>query len=213
MIPRIVFTGGPCGGKTTAVRHLQEELPKYGLTPIVVPEMATLLYGAGVRWTDMTTEKHQYEFQANVIQQQIALEDSLYSFANVVPGRKVFICDRGTIDNLAYAKDEWHEDILSQVGSIGFLKRRYDAVLHMETLAYGAGYSLDNAARYEDPQAARDMCTRTWNMWRRGPTLPHAVIRCHTSLADKLEEATQFVVRIIGCRAAEAPNCNSQQGL
>lgn len=203
MIPRIVITGGPCGGKTTAVEFLKQELPKHDWKPIVVPEIATLLYTAGIRWTDMATEKYQYEFQTNIIRQQIAHEDTFYSFAHLVPGRKVFICDRGTIDNMAYAPDRWHEDILSQVGSLGYLKRRYDGIIHLQTLAYGDGYTTENnEARYESRAEAMMTDSRTWEMWARGPRVPQVLIKHSDDLQTKLDQVLSHV--LLACEYGDA---------
>lgn len=44
----IVLTGGPCGGKSSAVRHLVAHLSARGWRTLVVPEAATLLITGGV---------------------------------------------------------------------------------------------------------------------------------------------------------------------
>ncbi len=128
MISRIVLTGGPSGGKTTAVKYIQKRLPELGIKPIIVPELATMMFKSGIKWKDV--EQHPalaFKFQIGMIKTQMQNEDMIYSFAHLAPGqKKVVVCDRGTIDNMVYSWDEWHEDILSQVGTMGFLKRRYD---------------------------------------------------------------------------------------
>lgn len=199
MIPRIVLTGGPCGGKSTAVRYLQETLPTKGIIPIVVPELATLLFNSGIRWLDVCdNEARAFRFQANMILQQITNEDMFYSFAHLPPGKKVMLCDRGTIDNMVYARDEWHDDILSQVGSLGFLKRRYDLIIHLDTLAYGAGYDQEsNAARYESREEAIARDVRTWEMWKKGPFVPHLRVAHNQSLDEKLKDVQRAVIDLV----------------
>lgn len=44
--PRIVLTGGPCGGKTSLLRELREADP-YGERWLFVPEAAPLLFQSG----------------------------------------------------------------------------------------------------------------------------------------------------------------------
>lgn len=200
MIPRIVLTGGPCGGKSTALNYLQKRLPELGIRPITVPELATMMFNAGVRWLDVAThEPHAFRFQVEMIKTQISNEDTIYSFTHLVPGeKKVMICDRGTIDNMVYSKDEWHEDILSQVGSLGFLKRRYDGIIHLNSLAWGDGYQLDNPARYETREDAIKMDERTFQMWSKGPDAYHVRISHNVSLEAKLEEVAAHVVKIAG---------------
>jgi hypothetical protein len=198
MIPRIVLTGGPCGGKTSTVRYIQERLPKFNITPIVVPELATLLFNSGVKWLDVrNNESRAFQFQANMIRQQIVNEDIFHSFAYLLPGKKVLVCDRGTIDNMVYARDEWHEDILCQVGSLGYLKRRYDAIIHLNSLAHGEGYVLDNEARYETQEEAVNMDNRTFDMWNRGPEVFHERIPHNETLETKMEKVVEFIVNIM----------------
>lgn len=198
MIPRIVLTGGPCGGKTTALRYLKQHLSKHGVTPVFVPEMATAMYEAGVRWPDVAHhEPSAFRFQVQMILSQMTNEDLYYSFVSLLPGKnKVLVCDRGTVDNMVYARDEWHEDILSQVGSLGFLKRRYDLIVHLETLAYGEGYNTDNTARYESKADALATDARTWTMWSSGPKVPIVRIGHSVSLEEKMEQVLYEVVKV-----------------
>lgn len=198
MIPRIVLTGGPCGGKTTALTYLKQHLPTVGVTPVFVPELATAMFEAGVRWPDVAHhEPSAFRFQTQMILSQITNEDMYYSFISMLPGKnKVLVCDRGTVDNMVYARDEWHEDILSQVGSLGFLKRRYDQIIHLNTLAYGGNYSTDNVARYESAAEACVTDQRTWEMWHQGPYVPQIRIPHSTSLEDKLTMVLATVTEV-----------------
>jgi hypothetical protein len=198
-IPRIVLTGGPCGGKTSAFEYLKIRLPQMDVKPIFVPELATAMFNAGVKWIDVShSETKSFRFQVEMIKAQMTNEDIYYSFAHLPAGeKKVIICDRGTVDNMVYAKDEWHDDILSQVGSLGFLKRRYDGIIHLNTLAYGEGYNQNNPARYETRDAAINMDQRTWNMWAKGPTIYHERISHNVSLNDKLEQVAQHVIKVV----------------
>ena len=45
----IVVTGGPCGGKTTALDELLKLLRSYGYTVYIVSEVATELINDGIR--------------------------------------------------------------------------------------------------------------------------------------------------------------------
>jgi hypothetical protein len=201
MIPKIVLTGGPCGGKSSAYEYLKTRLPQLNIKPFFVPELATSLFHNGVDWNDVKwSEKLAFEFQKNMILRQIENENVFYAFANLIPvQRKVLICDRGTIDNMVYCKDEWHQDILSQVGSLGFLKRRYDGIIHLNTLAWGDGYTTENnAARRETAEEARHMDDRTYEMWKRGPSgIFHERIAHNVSLDEKLEAVAQAVNTIV----------------
>lgn len=200
MIPRIVLTGGPCGGKTSAVKYIQQRLPDYNIKPVIVPELATMMFKSGIKWKDVERHPHlAFKFQIKMIETQIQNEDMIYSFAHLAPGqKKVVVCDRGTIDNMVYSWDEWHEDILSQVGTMGFLKRRYDGIIHLNSLAHGDTYLLDNPARYEDKETAIKMDERTFSMWEKGPEVPHFRISHNVDLETKMEQVVEHIVKLVG---------------
>lgn len=203
MIPRIVLTGGPCGGKTSSLIYLRKRLPELGIVPIFVPEMATMMFNSGIKWKDVAKDKVQaFRFQVSMIKNQITNEDMIYSFAHLVPGaKKVVIMDRGTIDNMVYAQDEWHEDILSQVGSLGYLKLRYDGIIHLNSLAWGDGYEEEkqsNEARFEPREEAIKVDERTFQMWNKGMPLPHIRISHAVSKEEKWEQVAQEIVKVIG---------------
>lgn len=46
---RVVLTGGPCGGKTTALSEIKARLDALGFLVLCVPEAATLLFSGGAR--------------------------------------------------------------------------------------------------------------------------------------------------------------------
>ncbi len=81
-IYRIVITGGPCAGKTTALSHMQSHLQSIGHKVFIVPEAATLLMKGGFlidnkKFTDVDAAL----FQTFLIRTQIALEDIFLEFA------------------------------------------------------------------------------------------------------------------------------------
>src|SRR6478672_3468896 len=90
---RIVLTGGPGGGKTTAADLFRREI---GERVVVVPESATLLFAGGFpRSTDAparrASQRAIYHVQRNLEDVQSAR----------YPDR-VLLCDRGTVDGAAY---------------------------------------------------------------------------------------------------------------
>ena len=59
-ITKIVITGGPCAGKTTALCKIQEHFAQLGYCVIFVPEVATELITGGVApWTLDTNIEYQ----------------------------------------------------------------------------------------------------------------------------------------------------------
>ena len=152
-VRKIVLTGGPCAGKTTALSWIQNNLPKYGYTVLFVPETATELIGGGVTPWGCGTN---LDYQRCQMQLQIEKERIFEQAARTMPADRILIvCDRGTMDNRAYMSDleflrlceELH---LSEVG----MRDQYDAVFHLVTAAKGAleAYTTaNNAARRETP--------------------------------------------------------------
>ena len=46
-VTRVLLTGGPCAGKTTALAAIKQDLTQLGYKVLVVPEAATLIMKGG----------------------------------------------------------------------------------------------------------------------------------------------------------------------
>jgi hypothetical protein len=131
--PRIVLTGGPCGGKTTLLRELRAADPR-GERWLLVPEAAPLLFQAGLARLDGCRQS----FQQAVVKLQIALEESCGAAAHP---HQVLLCHRGTLDALAcWMRNGWEEgEFFAATGmSREEHYRRYLSVIHLQTVAIGA---------------------------------------------------------------------------
>jgi len=165
---RVVVTGGPGGGKTTAIDLYRREI---GDEVVVVPEAATLLYTGGFpRAGDVgvrkATQRAIYHVQTN-------LEDAQWSHFK----SRVLLCDRGTIDGAAYWPGE-PEDFFSHLNtSIEKEMERYDAVLFFETAAVGGiGIEGGNPMRVESLKEAVELNEKMKKLWIRHPRftyVPH----------------------------------------
>jgi len=173
---RIVLTGGPGGGKTTAVDLYRREL---GETVVVVPEAATMLYSGGFPRSDnidirLATQAAIFEVQKN-------LEDIQ---ATLYPNRAL-LCDRGTLDGVAY----WPGDESSYFSAMGttleFELSRYDAVIFFESAAIG-NISIEggNPIRTESIKEAVALDRRLREIWSHHPNFSH--IKHDTSFIKKL---------------------------
>lgn len=166
---KIVLTGGPCGGKSTAVSLLTRRLQSLGFTIYIVPEAATLLFTAGARF-DPTSIYTELAFEANKIRVQIALEDAFMDLAKSSTRPTVIICDRGTMDSRAYVGPEkWSIMLQENAWTVQALRdQRYDAVFHLVTTAIGAEEfytNANNATRLEDATKARDLDLKILSAW------------------------------------------------
>ena len=171
IIRKIVVTGGPCAGKTTAMGWIREALSGHDYTVLFVPETATELISGGVApWTCGTN----VEYQQLQVELQLKKEDLFLRAARTMPGRKILIvCDRGIMDNLAYMTHEEFQMVLEHVGHTEEeLIATYDAVFHLDTAARGIqnAYTLaNNGARIETPAQAIDLDDKTRAAWENHP--------------------------------------------
>jgi predicted ATPase len=160
---RIVLTGGPGGGKTSFMRELREADPEARVY-LLVPEAATQLISAGLRPGTM-------DFQRAVIHLQHSLESACAQAGG--PG-KVLICDRGSIDSLAYWKLlGGEEDAFFDLTGMSYVEHlgRYAGVLHFETAAIDAlpHYQRVDLSRPEPPEEAARIDAMCGQLWSRHP--------------------------------------------
>ena len=116
-IKRIVLTGDPCAGKTTALVRVTEYFSNLGYKVFTVPEVPTMITQSG--WSYLTDNKDfYYEGELVILQTQLALEDSIMRLAETVKKDQpcVVICDRGTMDISAYISPEMWQELTSRVG-------------------------------------------------------------------------------------------------
>lgn len=173
---RIVLTGGPGGGKTTAADLFRREI---GERVVVVPEAATLLFSGGF---PRSTETHaRRSAQCAIYHVQRNLEDvqsALY------PDR-ILLCDRGTLDGAAYWPNQ-DENFFDAVGSTEQAELdRYDAVIFFETAAAG-GISVEggNPTRIESNEQALGLDRRLRDLWSKHPRF--VVVPHNTSFVKKI---------------------------
>jgi len=58
-VTRILLTGGPCAGKTTALAAISQDLTQLGYKVLVVPEAATLIMKGGAMIVSSTFTEQQ----------------------------------------------------------------------------------------------------------------------------------------------------------
>lgn len=168
---RIVVTGGPGGGKTTAADLFRREL---GERVVIVPEAATLLFAGG--FPRATEPSAQRSAQRAIFHVQRNLEDVQSAR---FPDR-VLLCDRGTIDGAAYWPADHTPAFFEDVGTTHDDELdRYDAVLFFESAAVG-GISIEggNPIRNESLVRAVELDGRLRALWSRHPRfvlVPHDV--------------------------------------
>ena len=219
---KIVLTGGPCAGKTTALVRIMEHFSNLGYKVFTVPEVPTMITQSG--WSYLTTN-HDFYFEGElvILQMQLALEESIERMANTITDQPcLMVCDRGTMDISAYISPEMWEELAQRVGkTTAELRNRYDAVLHLVSAADGAEQyytTANNAQRYEQAdeaglQLARDLDKKVMAAWKDHPCLrvigngqdfERKLRRVLTKISEVLglpqpiQEERKYIVRIVG---------------
>ncbi len=184
---RIVLTGGPGGGKTTAADLLRREL---GERVVVVPEAATMLFGGGFpRLSDVAARKAT---QTAIYHVQRGAENV---FAEQYRDR-VLLCDRGTIDGAAYWPNDPDHFFDSVASTLADELKRYDEVVFFETAAVG-GISIEggNPVRNENLEEAIALDRKLQRLWSQHPRF--RLIAHQPSFFAKLTEAHRAVTELL----------------
>jgi predicted ATPase len=191
---RIVLTGGPGGGKTTAADLFRREI---GEKVVLVPEAATMVFSGGFPRSSEPQAIHAAQRAIYAVQRN--LEDVQ---AALYPDR-VLLCDRGTVDGAAYWPGEPHH-FFDEIGSS--LKQelaRYDAVIFFESAAVGGmGIEGGNPIRNESLEKAVELDRKLHALWSKHPRfilVPH-----NPSFFKKISYSLAVldgIVNELGCKA------------
>ncbi len=167
----IALTGGPSGGKSSAMPYLREMLEEANFAVITVGETASELYNEGIEYDKLPV----IPYQEVLLDRDVLKEDTAIKMAKIMAEKKnvVVFYDRGIMDGKAYMKDEdFEEMIASRSLSEESILKRYDAVFHLVTAAYGAEQYIinNNKARTEDIPGMRYLDDRVREVcWKNHP--------------------------------------------
>ncbi len=202
----LCLTGGPCGGKSSALSIIKQKLESRGYYVVIAPEAATKIITSGLFPSDKISVS---DFQNIVLDEQIHNEDLLKHALNLVKSeKKVLICDRGLADQYAYVGEEGLSSMLKDRNMTkATAYSRYDCVIHLCTAADGAlehyqwndpdsESSGNNVARGESPEQALELDKRTLNGW-----VGHSHLRMidnSTDFSGKMDRAIEEVFSALG---------------
>lgn len=193
---KIVITGGPCAGKTTALEKIRKKFEADGYTVIIVPETATeLLYG-GIAIDSMETRL----FQKTLLELQLHKEACFLKAVEDMNREKIILFfDRGAIDGKAYMKDEEFLQNLNELNlTEAELFARYDAVICLETAANAPGnlyQTENNFVRFESKEGAIAVDNRLFEVWNNHPNF--AFIPAKEDFDEKISFLMKSIERII----------------
>ncbi len=197
-ITKIVITGGPCAGKTTAMSWIQNAFTKRGYAVLFVDETATqLITGGAAPWLSTSNR----DFQWQLIQLQQAKEKAFTEIGKTLKESKVLIvCDRAVMDNCAYMTDAEFGWVLKRMQTSKIaLRDQYDAVFHLVTAAKGAEkyYTLaNNQARTETVEQASALDDKLIAAWTGHPHF--RVIDNSTGFEEKMMRLIREITAFLG---------------
>ena len=198
-IYKIVITGGPCAGKTTALSYIQETFTKKGFFVMIIPETASELILAGITpWTIDNNLNFEYYILKHQIEKEKLFLEAAKHIANY--DKVLVVCDRGTLDCKPYmSKLEFNHALKNLNTNEVSLRDNYDAVFHLVTAANGAKdyYTLENnKARYETIDEALEKDQKTISAWTGHPHF--RVIDNSTDFANKLKRLKGEIISFLG---------------
>lgn len=200
IVGKIVLTGGPCAGKTSALKEIDKHFTKLGYKVIIVPEAASMLINGGIKCFGENCLS-LYEFQNIILNLQLQnerlYEQAALSYSNDT--KCIMIYDRGFMDNNAYIDTKSFDRVLleNNMSKLDLIDH-YDMVLHLVTAALGAEkfYTLENnGARIETIEEARDLDKRTMDAWRNNSNL--YIIGNETDFKSKIDRVISHIEQLI----------------
>lgn len=179
---RVVITGGPGAGKTAVLEIARKSFCEH---ISILPEAASILFGGGFLRHDSLPSKQAAQRAIFHVQRELEqmVEDEKKS--------AIALCDRGTIDGLAYWPVE--EDLFwKQVGSTKANElKRYTAVIHLRTPALEQGYNYQNPVRIESAQMAAEIDNRIVEVWKEHPR--RFIIESKDDFLHKAAETIKYI--------------------
>ena len=198
-ITKIVITGGPCAGKTTAMSKIRERFTDLGYVVIFVPETSTELISNGIApWTLYESSYYQNVLLSLQLEKEKIYEQAAKESKN--SDKVLIVCDRGALDSRAYVSEAEFQKLLEKNNlEETLLRDSYDAVFHLVTAAKGAEefYTLsNNTARTEGIEKAIELDEKTMQAWTGHPHL--RIIDNSTNFEDKIKRLIEEISVFLG---------------
>ena len=185
---RIVLTGGPGAGKTALLELIRQSFCSHVR---VLPEAAGVIFGGGFPREDDVECQRAAQRAIFYVQRELEATGDSHNPA-------IVLCDRGTIDGLAYWPGPVDDFWASVGGTLAEQLARYDAVIHLRTPAAEHGYNRQNPLRTESATAAADIDARIAGAWETHPR--RFVVEPSPDFLDKAARALHIL-------RGEMPDC------
>lgn len=178
---RVVLTGGPGAGKTAVLELIRQSFCQHVK---VLPEAASVVFSGGFPREDDEGCRKAAQRAMFYVQRELEIAGDVHNPA-------VVLCDRGTLDGLAY----WPGTAAEFLSSVGTTHEeqlaRYDAVIHLRTPAADRGYNHQNPLRTESAELAATIDAKILQAWERHPR--RFTIESTTDFMDKAAKALDIL--------------------
>lgn len=193
LISKIVLTGGPCAGKTSALKKIKETFEK-DYKVLIINETATELINSGISPVNLFSV---YDFQYYILKNQIykekLIEDAVKKMPNDI--KCIIICDRGCMDNKAFLNDGEFEKMLKKIKlNEQEILSKYDLVIHLVTIADGNENmytNKNNNARFHDKKEALILDKKIIDAWKNHKNLK--IIDNSTDFENKVKKVIKEI--------------------
>lgn len=183
-----MLTGGPGAGKTAVLETMRRCLCEH---VVLLPEAATIVFGGG--FPRVSGASGRRAAQRAICRVQRELEQLACS----EEAPCLVLCDRGSLDGLAY----WPGSAAEFFADLGLDRSaelaRYHAVIHMRTPDAPA-YNTANALRIETVRQAMAIDARIEDAWTGHP---------RRLFVDSLDQFDEKALRAGALIRAELPSC------
>ena len=177
-----MLTGGPGAGKTAALEVIRRHFCHH---VEVLPEAASMLFGGGFPRRPGLPARAAAQraiYHVEVELERIALEERSLAVA---------VCDRGTLDGVAYWPGSPASFFLDLHTSLETELARYAAVIHLRVPSDGMGYDRSNPMRVESAREAAAIDERIGTVWQKHPHLH--VVNSSIDFMDKLSRVLELL--------------------
>ncbi len=156
----VVVTGGPGAGKTAVLEMARVKFCEHC---VVLPEAASMIFSGGF-WR-MPSLSARMAAQRAIFH----VQDEMEKLVDGEQRWKFALCDRGTLDGLAYwpgREESFWPEVHSQAERE---LAKYSAVIHMRVPNGDGGYNYQNILRRETPDEAHAIDKKIESIWSKHP--------------------------------------------
>lgn len=196
---KICLTGGPCGGKSTALAKIEKELTDMGYKVLIINEVPTRIINSGIKpFGDDSIS--MLDFEDIILKEQLVEEECYEKAAKLLDKKCVILCDRGIFDIKSFINNEEFDYLLNRYNLSRLeLMDSYNLVINLDTVAKGAEefYTTDNnKARSEGVKEAvirDDRCQEAWSAHN-----DFKVVDNSTNFEEKIKRVIDIVKNYLG---------------